>query len=195
MADPEKEESVEGELKAVGKKETPRMAKSVIAGVAAGLIVVAAGVGAYSAFSPSASYDSSAGLGAPVTSGLDSDKVQVDSTDEHEHNWVEVYGLAHHDAVTHEVEHPAAYASETSYHTVCNECRQIIDGKADDHIAKTGHSGYSTNVPIVNEVLVSQGWTETVVDEEAHDELVITGEKCSICGEVRLVETQDTQEV
>lgn len=113
---------------------------------------------------------------------------------EHEHNWVAVYGLEHHDAVTHEVEHPAEYADETSYHTVCNDCKQIIDGKADDHIAATEHSGYSTNVPIVNQVLASQGWTETVVDEEAHDELVITGEKCSICDLMRPAQTQDAQD-
>lgn len=110
-----------------------------------------------------------------------------------EHVWAEVYGLEHHDTVTHEVYHEPEYASETSYHTVCNECRQTIDGKAAEHIEKTGHSGYSTNVPITSEVLVTQGWTETVTDEEARDELVVTGEKCSLCGQERDAQGEESQ--
>ena len=62
---------------------------------------------------------------------------------------------------------------------------QVIDGQASQHITETGHKGYSTNVPITNDVMVSEAWTETVVDEEAHDELVLNGEVCSVCGATR----------
>ena len=53
---------------------------------------------------------------------------------------------------------PPVYEAKTSYHTVCNDCQQTIDGIADAHIKDTGHSGYSTNVPITGEVLVSDAW-------------------------------------
>lgn len=68
----------------------------------------------------------------------------------HTHDWSITYKTVHHDAVTH-TEHVApVYQNLTTYHTVCNECKQVIDGKADDHIKQTGHSGYSTNVPITD---------------------------------------------
>lgn len=113
-------------------------------------------------------------------------------TDEasHEHNWGPNYELQHVDAVTHTVDHPAQYEAQTTYHTVCNTCMQVIDNEATAHIAQTGHSGYSTNVPITSDVMVQEAWTETVVDEEAYDQLVVNGEICSICGETRNVSKQ-----
>lgn len=105
----------------------------------------------------------------------------------HEHNWGPNYVLEHVEAVTHEVDHPAEYEAQTTYHTVCNTCMQVIDNEATAHIAQTGHSGYSTNVPITSDVMVQEAWTETVVDEEAYDQLVVNGEICSVCGETRNV--------
>lgn len=70
----------------------------------------------------------------------------------------------------------------TTYHTVCNECKQVIDGKADDHIKQTGHSGYSTNVPITDEVMVSEGYDKQVTDTPAYDETVIDKLVCTTCG-------------
>lgn len=96
--------------------------------------------------------------------------------------WSITYKTVHHDAVTH-TEHVApVYQNLTTYHTVCNECKQVIDGKADDHIKQTGHSGYSTNVPITDEVMVSEGYDKQVTDTPAYDETVIDKLVCTTCG-------------
>lgn len=113
------------------------------------------------------------------------EKADANAEEPHVHNWGPNYTLQHVEAVTHTVEHPAVWEPQTSYHTVCNTCMQVIDGQASQHITETGHKGYSTNVPITNDVMVSEAWTETVVDEEAHDELVLNGEVCSVCGATR----------
>ena len=86
-------------------------------------------------------------------------KEPVEKTDDSEkpceHDWTVTYKTVHHDAVTHTENVAPVYEQETSYHTVCNDCQQIIDGIADQHIKDTGHSGYSTNVPITGEVSVT----------------------------------------
>lgn len=108
-----------------------------------------------------------------------------------EHDWTVTYKTVHHDAVTHTETIEPDYANETTYHTVCNECGQVIDGIADQHIKETGHSGYSTNVPITNEVLVSEGYTQEVVDTPAYDETVADELVCTLCGETRPVTSAD----
>ena len=84
-----------------------------------------------------------------------------------------------------EIPSSKVYEDETTYHTVCNDCKQVIDGKADEHIKETGHSGYSTNVPITDEVLVSEGYTKEVIDTPAYDETVPDALACTLCGETR----------
>ena len=59
---------------------------------------------------------------------------------------------------------------------------KVIDGKADEHIKQTGHSGYSTNVPITDEVMVSEGYDKQVTDTPAYDETVIDKLVCTTCG-------------
>lgn len=61
--------------------------------------------------------------------------------------------------------------------------RRILVGIADAHIKDTGHSGYSTNVPITGEVLVSEGFTREVTDSPAYDESVPDKLVCTLCGE------------
>ena len=102
-----------------------------------------------------------------------------------EHVWIPVYETVKHAAVTHTVEHPIEYGTETTYHTVCNTCSEIVDGATSEHQAKTGHSAWSTNVPITNEIITSNAWSEAVTDTPEYEELVQTGEKCSLCGETR----------
>lgn len=113
-----------------------------------------------------------------------------------DHDWTVTYKTVHHDAVTHTETVPPVYESKTSYHTVCNDCKQTIDGKADEHIKETGHSGYSTNVPITGEVLVSEGYSHEVTDTPAYDETVADELVCTICGEHKPAEdapaAQDT---
>ena len=108
---------------------------------------------------------------------------QVDGEKPCEHDWTVTYKTVHHDAVTHTENVPPVYETKTSYHTVCNDCQQTIDGIADAHIKDTGHSGYSTNVPITGEVLVSEGFTREVTDSPAYDESVPDKLVCTLCGE------------
>lgn len=108
----------------------------------------------------------------------------------HTHDWTMTYKTIHHDAVTHTETVEPVYANKTSYHTVCNDCEQVIDGIADQHIKDTGHSGYSTNVPIVNEVLVSEGYTYEVTDTPAYDETVADEMVCTVCGAEQAITAQ-----
>lgn len=101
----------------------------------------------------------------------------------HEHDWAIVYETVAHDAETHEEVIQPVYEHVTAHHSVCNECNDIIDGHAQEHIDATGHSGFSTNVPVEETRLVSEGRVEVVTDEPAYDELVATGRECTICGE------------
>lgn len=108
-----------------------------------------------------------------------------------DHDWTITYKTVRHDAVTHTESVAPVYATVTTYHTVCNECNQTIDGIADQHIKDTGHSGYSTNVPITGEVLESQGYSYEVTDTPAYDETVPDKMTCTKCGEARDIdETQ-----
>lgn len=115
---------------------------------------------------------------------LEAGQVQLEQkVEEHTHTWVPNYKTVHHAAVYENVWHEPVYESETTYHTVCNDCKKTIDGVAADHIADTGHSGYSTNVPITNEVLKQAGYNEPVLVSEGWDETVIDGVTCTSCGE------------
>lgn len=101
------------------------------------------------------------------------------------HDWTVTYKTVHHDAVTHTENVAPVYEQKTSYHTVCNECLQIIDGAAEQHIKDSGHSGYSTKVPITGEFLMSEGYSHEVTDTPAYDETVPVELACTICGETR----------
>lgn len=117
------------------------------------------------------------------------------SAKECEHDWTITYKSVHHDAVTHTETVAPVYANKTEYHTVCNDCEQVIDGIADQHIKDTGHSGYSTNVPITKEVLISEGYTQEITDQAAYDETVADKLVCTKCGAERAVSTTEaTQE-
>lgn len=110
-----------------------------------------------------------------------------------EHDWTITYQTIHHNAVTHTETVEPVYGKETTYHTVCNECGQVIDGTADAHIKETGHSGYSTNVPITNEVLESEGYTYEVTDTPAYDETVADSLVCTLCGQTRPIDASNGQ--
>lgn len=99
-------------------------------------------------------------------------------------SWQARYVLVHHEAQTHLVEHPAEYGTVTESHTLCNVCKEEIDGKVAEHAEKTGHSGWTNNVPVKKTVKLKDAWTETVTDRAAYDELVEDGQK-SDSGQVR----------
>lgn len=125
---------------------------------------------------------------APVPAAGSADGQGGAAAQEHTHDWTVTYTTVHHDAVTHTETVEPVYGEETTYHTVCNECQQVIDGVADQHIRETGHSGYSTNVPITDEVLVSEGYTYEVTDTPAYDETVPDELVCTLCGETRPID-------
>ena len=80
------------------------------------------------------------------------------------------YGISHQTGADSKAESVQANDSKES------------DGKADEHIKQTGHSGYSTNVPITDEVMVSEGYDKQVTDTPAYDETVIDKLVCTTCG-------------
>lgn len=103
----------------------------------------------------------------------------------HEHIWIPSYGTERREAVTEPRDVDPVYGTETTKHTICNDCLAIIDGAAQGHIDETGHSGFTPDVPITDEVVVEAGRTELVVVEEEASELIVTGEKCALCGQER----------
>lgn len=168
----------------VDAKPKKRHKKAVV--IAAGLAIAAvlggaAGAAIYSATTPDPPIEEAAGKKVIDQKG---DVIGTVVDDEGcEHDWTVTYQTVHHDAVTHVETVPPVYQKKTSYHTVCNDCELTIDGKADEHIKETGHSGYSTNVPITGEVLVSEGYSHEVTDTPAYDETVADEMVCTICGE------------
>ncbi|HIY83867.1 MAG TPA: hypothetical protein H9823_08495 [Candidatus Rubneribacter avistercoris] len=180
-----------------GKRKTLfKKGAAVVAGLA---LVAAVGFGAGTAFSPASVSDSPApveddtALDEQAPTGkevVDKDGEVIGTVvddGECEHDWTMTYKSVHHDAVTHTETVDPAYDTKTSYHSVCNDCEEVIDGVATQHIKDTGHSGYSTNVPITDEVLVSEGYTREVTDTPAYDETVADKMVCTICGEERPV--------
>ena len=132
----------------------------------------------------------------PITTALPqlgSSVVEQDASD-HRHLWIPVYGIDHKDAITSSHEVDPTYESRTTARTVCNECLAIIDGKAQQHLDETEHSGYTPDVPVTDEVMTDEGGIATVIVENESDELVITGEKCALCEEERALPGSETEE-
>ena len=152
----------------------------LIAGLATGAVYLTGSHGAPDAGDAPTATEQKADDGGQESSGKEEEPVC-------DHDWTMTYKTVRHDAVTHTETVAPVYASKTSYHTVCNDCEQTIDGIADQHIKETGHSGYSTNVPITGEVLVSEGYSHEVTDTPAYDETVPDKVVCTICGESKPV--------
>jgi hypothetical protein len=109
------------------------------------------------------------------------------------HKWVEQYKTVHHDAVTHVETVVDSYAyDEPVYesHPICNGCGMDFAAAGysiDDILIHTrscnGGSSYGSKKVIVDYIPHEEvSHEETVVDEEAWDEEVLTGYKCSKCG-------------
>lgn len=157
-----------------------KIALGTIGGVLLGVVIVAGGMTMQTTYQTAEKVE---GLGVEQTVQDEHTAKLEEKVEAHVHTWVPNYVNVHHDAEYENVWHAPIYSQETTYHSVCNDCKKIIDGIAADHIADTGHSGYSTNVPIVNEVLVQAGYTEPVLVQEAWDEVKIDGATCTSCGE------------
>lgn len=106
---------------------------------------------------------------------------EADAHQQAEHVWQPEYVVKHMEKQTHMEHKDAMYKQETVNETVCNDCKAVITGKAQEHIEKTGHSGFTRNVPMVEDVVDVPAHDEEVVDWEAHDERRLTGYSCE-CG-------------
>lgn len=158
--------------KRFGFADSTRIALLVILGIVIGAVIA---IGVYTVLQSAHTADKA--------QQLEAGQVELEQKVEaHSHTWVPNYATVHHDAVYKDVWHEPVYDTETTYHTVCNDCKKTIDGFAADHIADTGHSGYSTNVPITNEVLKQAGYSEPVLVSEGWDETVVEGVTCTGCG-------------
>ena len=98
-----------------------------------------------------------------------------------EHVWKPMYSVVHVDKQTHVEHRDATYKQETVSETVCNDCKAVITGKAQEHIEKTGHSGFTRGVP--EDVLDAPAQDVEVTDWEAHDEYRLAGYSCE-CGKM-----------
>lgn len=100
-----------------------------------------------------------------------------------EHVWKPMYSVVHVDKQTHVEHRDATYKQETVSETVCNDCKTVITGKAQEHIEKTGHSGFTRGVPVLEDVLDAPAQDVEVTDREAHDEYRLAGYSCE-CGKM-----------
>lgn len=100
-----------------------------------------------------------------------------------EHVWKAMYSVVHVDKQTHVEHRDATYKQETVSETVCNDCKAVITGKAQEHIEKTGHSGFTRGVPVLEDVLDAPAQDVEVTDREAHDEYRLAGYSCE-CGKM-----------
>lgn len=105
---------------------------------------------------------------------------------DHAHQWVEGVETVHHDAETEQAEVPATYKTVIEDETVCNACQAVVTGKAAEHQSQTGHSSFTTNVPVEKQVVDQEAHTEEKVVKEAWDEEIPSGVwTCSTCGATR----------
>jgi hypothetical protein len=84
-----------------------------------------------------------------------------------------VYETVHHPAVYETVYHEAEYATQTSYWTVCHQCDFRVQGSIYPHLDATGHTGYTSDVPFTETVLVRAAFEEQVLVSAARDEQIV----------------------
>lgn len=109
-----------------------------------------------------------------------------------EHVWKPMYSVVHVEKQTHMEHRDATYKQETVNETVCNDCKAVITGKAQEHIEKTGHSGFTRGVPVVEDVLDTPEQDVEVTDQEAHDEYRLAGYSCECGKNLTLNEAKET---
>lgn len=121
----------------------------------------------------------------------------------HKHNWVNVTKTVNHPAETHQedvyedrqVKVKDAWDEQvkTGSTAVCRQCgyRTTDNNAMDMHCLEEGHSStWETNYTTVHHDAVYETQrvkvgTKTVTDKAAWTETVVTGQKCSFCGETK----------
>lgn len=133
--------------------------------------------------------DAQAGSGASSIARSGDDAQQGGA--EHVHTWETAETVRHVPEESHVETVEVEGADIVEYHTECDACGEICDGEdalaAHYQLHPThAHAGYTTGVPVVVGKGASSTEQRTVVDREAHDEIVVT-RKCSSCGAVEEV--------
>ena len=184
MAEENKNESIEkNDAQAEAAEQAKKRARRALTGgVAAAALVAACAVGAIvgQAFigqeaeqqaTPTESQQASQSAASPSDAQAE------------EHVWKPMYSVVHVDKQTHVEHRDPTYKQETVSETVCNDCKAVITGKAQEHIEKTGHSGFTRGVPVLEDVLDAPAQDVEVTDQEAHDEYCLAGYSCE-CGKM-----------
>jgi hypothetical protein len=84
-----------------------------------------------------------------------------------------VYETVHHPAVYETVYHEAEYVTQTSYWTVCHQCDFRVQGSIYPHLDATGHTGYTSDVPFIETILVRAAFEEQALVSAARDEQIV----------------------
>lgn len=166
---------------ATAEQTKERARRALTGGVAAAALVAACAVGAIVG---QAFIGQEAEQQAKPAESQQASQPSANEPDAHqtaEHVWQPEYSVVHVEKQTHMEHRDATYKQATVNETVCNDCKAVITGKAQEHIEKTGHSGFTRNVPVIEDVVDVPAHDEEVVDWEAHDETRLTGYSCE-CG-------------
>ena len=155
--------------------------------------------------STSGGKDNSGSTNKPSSGSNSSNSGNSSSTEKpaHKHNWVNVTKTVNHPAETHQedvYEDRQVKVKDAWYEQVktgtAQECRQCgfrtTDGNAmTEHMLENGHSCHTVYTyetvhhDAVYETQRVKVGTKTVTDKAAWTETVVTGQKCSSCGETK----------
>jgi len=151
--------------------------------------------------SDTTSKTSSSTSNSTSSTGSSSNNSTSNTTSTHTHNWVEVYKDVYHAEEGHYenvlvkeawIETVPVY--EEQYRAICNTCGADITGNEGSHMRNhmlNGENGSYKNVPmqvqtgtntINHDAVYEQKW---VVDRASWTEQVLSGYKCSSCGETK----------
>lgn len=167
-----------------------KMAIGLVALVAVCGIGAALGVGAGSPAAQPA--DTSGSAVSAASAQPAAEEPAAGATEEAHHTWEPVYGIVHLEKKTHKEHVDATYKEVTEYETLCNVCKQPVTGKAQEHSEKTGHTGFTTNVPVVKEAVDVPAKDVEVTDQEARDAYALTGYRCDCGKSLTLEEAKET---
>lgn len=154
---------------------------------------------------PSSGSNSAGNTSKPSSGSNNSNGGNSSSTEKpaHKHNWVNVTKTVNHPAETHQedvyedrqVKVKDAWDEQvkTGSTAVCRQCgyRTTDNNAMDMHCLEEGHSStWETNYTTVHHDAVYETQrvkvgTKTVTDKAAWTETVVTGQKCSFCGETK----------
>lgn len=155
--------------------------------------------------SSSSKPSSGSGIASKPSSGSNNSNSGSSSNNKpsHTHNWVNVTKTVNHPAVTHQedvygnrqVKVKDAWDEKVYVKTVktCRQCGFSTSNPSEmtNHMLENGHSCSSQDIyktvhhDAVYETQRVKTGTKTVVDKPAWTETVVTGKKCSSCGETK----------